>query len=198
MGLADQTAADFARGEDIVEGDVFIGAGEGASMRVVARHVAAFRSSYPNVRFHLHSGVATELVERLERGLDDVALLMAHPDNDRYEHLRLPRSDAWGVVMRADDPLARKETVEPADLLDAPLVMPERSWDGRRAVGPLGSWFGAHGERLDVAATFKPLLQRRAARERGRGGAWSRSRGSPRRARTRGWSFGCSTRPRSS
>lgn len=154
VGLADQTAADFARGEDIVEGDVFIGAGEGASMRVVARHVAAFRSSYPNVRFHLHSGVATELVERLERGLDDVALLMAHPDNDRYEHLRLPRSDAWGVVMRADDPLARKETVEPADLLDAPLVMPERSWDGRRAVGPLGSWFGAHGERLDVAATF--------------------------------------------
>ncbi len=154
VGLADQTAADFTHGEGIVAGDIHIGAGESVAMREVARHIARFRSRYPQARFHLHSAIATDLIERLEHGLDDLVVLMSHPDNDRYEHLRLRPTDAWGVVMREDDPLAAQEVIGPADLADAPLVMPERSWSGDGAIGPLGAWLADHGRALDVIATY--------------------------------------------
>lgn len=154
VGLADQTSADFSHGDDIVAGDIHIGAGESASMRLIARHVRAFRRRYPDVRFHLHSAVATDLVERLEHGLDDLAVLMSYPEDERCSHLRLPLSDAWGLVVREDDPLAEREVISPADLAEGPLIMPERSWTGERLAGPLATWFGDDGEGVEVAATY--------------------------------------------
>lgn len=154
VGLADQTSADFSHDDDIVAGDIHIGAGESASMRLIAQRVRAFRERYPDVRFHLHSAVATDLVERLEHGLDDLAVLMSYPEDERYSHLRLPLSDAWGVVMRADDPLVDREVISPADLAAGPLVMPERSWAGERLAGPLAAWFGDEGDDVEVAATY--------------------------------------------
>ena len=138
VGLADQTSADFSHDDDIVAGDIHIGAGESASMRLIAQRVRAFRERYPDVRFHLHSAVATDLVERLEHGLDDLAVLMSYPEDERYSHLRLTLSDAWGVVVREDDPLAAREVISPADL----------------AAGPLAAWFGDEGDDVEVAATY--------------------------------------------
>ena len=154
VSLADRTSADFSHGDDIVAGDIHIGAGESASMRLIAQRVSAFRRRYPDVRFHLHSAVATDLMERLEHGLDDLAVLMSYPDDERHAHLRLPLSDAWGVVMREDDPLAEREVISPTDLAEGPLVMPERSWTGERLSGPLATWFGDDGEGIEVAATY--------------------------------------------
>ena len=154
VGLTDQTTADFSHDDEIVAGDIHIGAGESVAMRQIAHHIARFRASYPHVRFHLHSAIATDLIERLEHGLDDLVVLMSHPDNDRYGHLRLQPTDAWGVVMREDDPLAAQEVIGPADLAGSPLIMPERSWSDNGPVGPLGIWFGEHGRELDVIATY--------------------------------------------
>ena len=154
VGLADQTTADFTHDEGIVTGDIHIGAGESVAMRQIARYIAQFRTRYPQVHFHLHSAIATDSIERLEHGLDDLVVLMSHPDNDRYGHLRLQPTDAWGVIMQAGDPLAAREVIGPADLAGAPLIMPERSWGGDGPTGPLGAWFAEHGRELDVVATY--------------------------------------------
>ena len=154
MSLADQTTADLAHGEDIVEGDVFIGAGESEGLRVIARHVHAFREKYPGVRFHLHSGNAPDLIERLEHGVDDFSVLMSYPDVDRYAHLRLSPTDAWGVLMRDDDPLVAREAASPADLLDVPLIVPERHVRGDKLTGLLATWFGGRAAEANVAATY--------------------------------------------
>ena len=154
VGLADQTAADLTHGEDIVEGDVFIGAGESEGLRVIARHVRAFREKYPGVRFHLHSGNAPDLIERLEHGVDDFSVLMSYPDVDRYAHLRLAPTDAWGVLMRDDDPLVAREAVSPSDLLGAPLIVPERHATGDHLTGLLATWLGDRTSEANVAATY--------------------------------------------
>ena len=152
--LADQTEADFMQDTDIVAGDVHIGAGESEGMRVVAARVRAFREKYPGVRFHLHSGNAPDLIERLEHGVDDFSVLMSYPDVDRYAHLRLSPTDAWGVLVRANDPLVGRETASPAELLDAPLVVPERHAKGDRLTGLLATWFGERAAEANIAATY--------------------------------------------
>ena len=153
VGLTDQTEADFLRGDDIVEGDVHIGAGESLGVRVVASRIRAFRALHPDVRFHVHSNNAPDLIERLERGLDDFSVLMSHPGIDRYAHLRLAPTDAWGILMRDDDPRAAQDSVQPADLAGSPLIVPERFARDDEVVGPLATWLGDRAAAPVIAAT---------------------------------------------
>lgn len=154
VGLTDRTTEDFRHASDIVEGDVRIGAGESDGMRVVAARIREFRRAHPGVRFHLHSGNAPDLVERLEHGIDDFSVLMAHPDIDRYAHLRLRPTDAWGVLMREGDPLAARDAVGPADLAGAPVIVPERFSRGDELTGALATWLGDGAPAPVVAATY--------------------------------------------
>lgn len=153
IALADQTEADFARASELVEGDVHIGAGESEGMRVVAAQIRTFRERYHDVRFHIHSGNAPDILERLERGLDDFAVLMSHPNIDRYAHIRLRPTDAWCATMRADDPLASRETVGPEDLATTPIIVPERYYRDGHIAGELASWFGDRAPAPEIAAT---------------------------------------------
>ena len=154
VGLADQTASDFTCPDEIVAGDIRIGAGESQGVRVIAQAARAFRECYPGVRFHLHSANAIDLVERLERGVDDFAVLMNYADIERFAHLRLRPTDAWGVIMREDDPLTAQETVGPADLGDTPLIVPERLWRGDAPAGIFATWLGEHADDIEVVATY--------------------------------------------
>ena len=154
VGLANQTEADFAQPDEIVAGTVHIGAGESEGFRVIAQAARAFRDRYPNVRFCLHSSNAIDLIERLEHGVDDFAVLMNYQNIDRYDSVRLRPTDAWGVLMRDDDPLAAQETVGPADLGDAPLIVPERLWLNNAPSNVLTTWLGDHASTVNVAATF--------------------------------------------
>ena len=154
VGLANQTEADFAQPDEIVAGTIHIGAGESEGFRVIAQAARAFRDRYPNVRFCLHSSNAIDLIERLEHGVDDFAVLMNYQNIDRYDSVRLRPTDAWGVLMRDDDPLAAQETVGPADLGDAPLIVPERLWLNNAPSNVLTTWLGDHASTVNVAATF--------------------------------------------
>ena len=154
VGLANQTEADFAQPDEIVAGTVHIGAGESEGFRVIAQAARAFRDRYPNVRFCLHSSNAIDLIERLEHGVDDFAVLMNYQNIDRYDSVRLRPTDAWGVLMRDDDPLAAQETVGPADLGNAPLIVPERLWLNNAPSNVLTTWLGDHASTVNVAATF--------------------------------------------
>ena len=95
VSLADQTASELAHNDEAVEGDVYIGAGESEGMRYVARVIRAFRERYPQICFHLRSGNSIDVVEWLERGLIDFAVLIAFPNINRFEHVRLHPTDAW-------------------------------------------------------------------------------------------------------
>jgi len=151
--LADRAETDLRLSGEVVEGDVSIGAGESEGVRLLAERIRTFREQYPQVRFHLHSGNAVDVSERLERGLIDFAMFMGYPDIARYEHIRLTPTDAWTLLMPQDAPLASKETIGPDDLIDLPLIVPERALE--RAA--LLNWLGDDVSQLDVVTTFNLL-----------------------------------------
>ncbi|HIT45048.1 MAG TPA: LysR family transcriptional regulator [Candidatus Aphodovivens excrementavium] len=150
VALADQTTSELSRGDEVLEGDVYIGAGESEGMQHIAATIRSFRSRYPHVRFHLRSGNSIDVMEWLERGLVDCAVLIAFPGINRFEHVRLSARDTWGVLMPARHPLTQKEAIEPADLEGVPLILSEQALE----TGELSQWFGALKDCISTAATY--------------------------------------------
>ncbi len=48
-------------------------------------------------------------------------------DVDRYEMLRQPHEDRWGMLVGVDDPLAALPSVTPSDVCSARLIVPHRA-----------------------------------------------------------------------
>jgi len=106
--LADKMQAEFSLTEGPVSGDIYIGGGETEVMRLIAKAATELHEQYPHIRYHLYSGNAADVAERLDNGLLDFGILVGEADITKYDHLPLPLTDRWGVLMRKDSPLAQK------------------------------------------------------------------------------------------
>ena len=74
------------RPDDAVTGDVYIGTGETDGVRQLAQAAKRVQQAHPGVRFHIVSGDAVDVCERLDKGLLDFGVLLG--DIDRTWHCR--------------------------------------------------------------------------------------------------------------
>ena len=109
--------------DEIVSGDIYIGTGETDGVRQIVRSANHIQAHYPGIHFHIVSGDAVDVCERLDKGLLDFGVLLGDIDKIKYHYMELPMKDTWGVLMRRDSPLASQDTVSPQDLWDKPLIL---------------------------------------------------------------------------
>ncbi|MFI2184404.1 LysR family transcriptional regulator [Streptomyces sioyaensis] len=83
----------------------------------ITRLAAVFRRSHPGVDIHIRDTDLTDPTCGLRAGLVDVALTRA-PFDETALTVRELRTDPVGAVLRADDPLARRDHLKLADLAD--------------------------------------------------------------------------------
>lgn len=150
VSLADLTEGEYRDRGKMVAGDIRIACGESSGIALVATAAHAFRMRHPQVRFCLHSGNADYVIERLERGLGDFAVLFSYPGVERYEYVRLPHTDAWGVYLSEGDPLVAKGSISPEDLEGLPLIASDQALE----TDELSAWFGESLARAKVVATY--------------------------------------------
>ena len=167
--LYNQTEAELDKPFSEVKGDVYIGGGESYAMGLIAQAIRLVQSDYPNVKFHLFSGDSATISERLDKGLINFGIFIEPFDFSRYDHLRLPLFDTWGVLMRKDSPLAAKERITPEDLWDKPLIR------SRQSVGKnkISEWFIKTSDELNIVATGNLLYNMSLLVEQGVGYAVS-------------------------
>ena len=108
ISMVDKTEAEFSAMQNTISGDIYIGGGETQAIRQIAAILRNLRESYPEIHYHLYSGNAEDVTERLDKGLLDFGILIQPADLTKYDSLNLPAKDIWGVVMRKDSPLAGK------------------------------------------------------------------------------------------
>lgn len=145
LDLYEKTQEEIFSPDDDVRGEVNIGGGESYAVQTVAKAAGALQRDYPAVRFNFFSGDADDVTDKLEKGLVDFAVFVDLADIARYESLRLPLTDIWGILMRKDDPLAQKEAITPADLRGQPLLLSAQSM---RRGSELRKWLGAEPENV--------------------------------------------------
>ena len=149
LSLVDRTEAEFKSLEEVNSGDLYIGAPESEAMGLFAEAMHELREKYPKIRCNIYSGNLTDVCERLDKGLLDLAIVMSWADLSKYGCLRLPMKDTWGVLMRRDDPLTEKETVSVEELKDLPLIC-SRQWLDQE----FPQWFAGSAGEVNIAATY--------------------------------------------
>ena len=154
IAMVDKTSAEFLSMDKPLAGDIYIGGGETLAVSLIADLIAELRSEYPDIRYHLYSGNEADVTERLDRGLLDFGILVQPADLTKYDCIHLPAEDIWGVVMRKDSPLAQKNKITRADLLDLPLIMSRQVLVTKSKGNDFIEWFGEDFNKLNIVTTF--------------------------------------------
>lgn len=154
ISMVDKTEAEFLARENAVSGDIYIGGGETQAIRQIAEIIRELQEEYPDIHYHLYSGNAEDVTERLDKGLLDFGILIQPADISKYDYINLPSRDRWGVIMRKDSPMAAKESIRKEDLLDVPLICSRQVMTQRRTENEFADWFGDDFDRLHVVTTF--------------------------------------------
>ena len=154
VSMVDKTEAEFTSMVETVGGDIYIGGGETDAIKFLARVAKELHDTYPDIHYHLYSGNAQDVTERLDKGLLDFGVLVQPADIFKYDYLNIPSKDTWGVVMRKDSPLAGKGTICKEDLLHVPLICSRQAILQERGKNEFLQWFGEDFDKLNIVTTF--------------------------------------------
>ena len=157
IDLANKAAEDMKPADSEVRGVVHIGAGETYLMGIAAEAMRRVHAEHPGITFSLSSGTTADLKDRLVKGYFDVMLECEVQDHAKLNVLRFPIPDTWGVLMRADDPLARKNVVRAEDLVHRDLITSKQGMK----FGKLAEWFGELRDEARVVAEYQLGLNTR-------------------------------------
>lgn len=150
LELVKKTENEVTLSNQIVIGDIYIGTGETDGVRILAKAAKSLQITCPGIHYHISSGNSTFVMERLDKGLLDFGIVFGTVDLTKYNALKIPAKDVWGVLMRKDSPLAEKETITPEDLWEKPLIISQQENKG----GTLTQWFKHQESELNIAATY--------------------------------------------
>lgn len=165
LSLVEKTEKEISLSDSVIFGDVYIGAGETDGLRLLAKVAGQLRKKFPGIRCHISSGNAAFVTEQLDNGLIDFGLVFGTPDFKKYETLKLPVGEIWGVLMPKADPLAAKSAVTREDLHDKPLILSAEEAHG----GSLMQWFDCDRSSLNVTASYNLLFNASLLVEEGLG-----------------------------
>lgn len=152
--LVKKAQDEIALSDETASGDIHIGAGETDGVRFLARTAKNLRESYPLIHVHIVSGDRTTVTEQLDRGLIDFGLMFGEIDTSKYEYLKVPFTDSFGVLMRRNDPLAKQDAITPEDLWDKPLIVSRQAAQN----STLSTLLRCDKEKLNVVASYNLLF----------------------------------------
>ena len=149
LDMVEKTEQEFKSLDDISGGEVHIGCAESFQIKYLARAIKKLKEISPLFRYHLTSGNTEQVVERLDKGLLDFAVIAEPPNLSKYNYLEIPEADTWGLIMRKEDPLAQKESIRIDDLLGLELIC---SAQGMKF--DLPRWCGEKADTLNLTGTL--------------------------------------------
>lgn len=149
VDLADKTEFSLKGTNEAITGDISIGCGETEGIQIIIDAMKQLNEQHPDIRFHLYSGNDEDVSERLDNGLVDFGLFVGNTNLDKYDYLKLPINDVWGLLMRKDCPLAAASTVNPTDLTGIPLLRSRQALHSNE----LSGWLGYDFSRLHIIST---------------------------------------------
>ena len=155
IALVKKNKKEFSDLEDEVSGDVYIGGGETYIMSTIAKVIRQIQDRYPRIHFHLYSGNAADVIERLDKGLLDFGVVIDPVDISKYDDVKLRGKDTWGIIMRQDDELAKFEAIRKEDIIKRKLIISRQLLTNDDE--HFKKWSTKDYDELDIVATYNLL-----------------------------------------
>jgi DNA-binding transcriptional LysR family regulator len=139
LALVEKTENNIRKSEEI-SGEIYIGAAETHSLDIVATVIKKMTDQYPEIRIHIRSGNADDILEHLNKGVYDLGITIGDFDNRKYNAIALKNRDQWGVLVPKNHPLTKFDKVELADILSYPLITSAQTNNDLRELAGLGDY----------------------------------------------------------
>lgn len=150
LELVEKSEREIKVSDEIINGDIFIGGGESETMRIIAQISKKLQKEYPFICYHLFSGNADDVIEKLDKGLLDFGILIAPVDISKYEYIKFSQTDIWGLLMRKDSPLAKNKVIRPQNLLHIPLICSRQTLVRE----DISKWIGKDINNLNIVSSY--------------------------------------------
>lgn len=165
----EKTEDAFHSSLDNISGEISIGCGETPVMSFITDIWNEIHSQHPDIRFHIFSGNAENVYEKLDLGLIDIGLMLGPSRKERFDYLKLNRADRFGILVRNDHPLAEKEAVSIDELEGMPLIVSSQASHGFEQ----DAIFNKLAENANIIATYNLIYNATFMVRRGMGIALS-------------------------
>ena len=162
VSLMNKIDSEFREQEEI-SGVISVGSGGLKAASVLPELIEHFRERYPLVSFEIITGTADLIKERLEHGLLDFGFLLEPIDIEKFDYLRLPTKEVWGVLLPANHRLSSEKAITQQQLRELPLVVTSRT----ALRGEIEEWLKYPVSELDVVATMNLIDNAAPLAERG-------------------------------
>ena len=126
--LMQMTEEEISQVKNNVTGSIRIGAGESHAFHYLSLTASEISRDYPDINFHITSGDTKDLIEELNNGLIDFAVIFTDADPSLYQIVELPYSDIYGVLLKKDDPLAAKNVISIDDIKERKIIVSRSSF----------------------------------------------------------------------
>ncbi|MHC9532626.1 LysR family transcriptional regulator [Dellaglioa sp. L3N] len=112
---------------DALNGTIAIGCVESSVAKFLGAIIMAFHEQYPNIKFSLYNADGDDIKEKIDSGRVDLGFLLSPVEVAKYEFIKLPVTDNWGIVVPKNTSIAIKTSINTAELTSLPLIIPARS-----------------------------------------------------------------------
>lgn len=112
--------------QEELSGMLTIGCVEGDNSDTLALFLEEFIQEHPQVQFTLFTGMSDDIMDRLEKGLLDMAILLDPINLEHCESLVLPRKENWGFLMAKDHAFAQQHHLTPQDVAQLHVICSHR------------------------------------------------------------------------
>lgn len=147
--LAIKTELAFKASNGSIPGEVYIGCGETPGIRQLFKVIREMNSQFPDIRYHFYCGNVQDVSYNLDTDQVDFGVFSGHTGIiEKYDYMKLPISDTWGLLIRKDNPLADCLGVTPEDIRKQKIICSKQAL----ASNDLSGWLGAEFTQLNIVS----------------------------------------------
>lgn len=161
----EKTKRELAEQNNLTGGVVTIGCVESSASYLLPDVLSEFSKQYPMVKYELYSADGNDIREKIDRGDIDIGILLEPVETAKYDYIRLPFYEQWGIVMKKDAPFADKKSINMEDIKNKPLIVPRRTI----VIEEIAKWLGMESDQLNIVASHNLLTNSLLLIEKGLG-----------------------------
>lgn len=155
LDLVNKSTEDIREIKSGLQGTLYLASVEGHAPRLLSEWIAAFHRKYPHVQYNLWNGNSDDVVNRVTKGLCELAIIMEPHNAEGLESIPVYQ-EPWIAMIPEAHPLAHNKsaTLEAADLLPYDLIIPSRA----SRLDEIYSWFQYTGQTPTIRCRMAHML----------------------------------------